>query len=257
MTGDQNDMLARLKAVLPTRWFPDTTPVLDGILSGVAYAYSWAFELLAYVKLQTRIATATDIFLDMVSSDYLGIRLPRLDNETDSHFRVRIRREILREKATRKGLVDALYDLTGQTPRLIELRRPADTGGYGSLTQPGVGGGVGYGVGGAYGSLLMHHQAFLTVYRPIGSGIPGVNGYGGTIGGYGSLRVNGVQAGSSEYVAIAEATQGVSDADIYQTITAVIPAATVIWTRIEYRKPPGGSFLDVNFFLDNSETTLS
>ena len=34
--GSIADMLGRLKAVLPTRWFADETPVLDGVLSGFA-----------------------------------------------------------------------------------------------------------------------------------------------------------------------------------------------------------------------------
>jgi len=36
MLGDQQDMLRRIKTVLPARWFADASPVLDGVLSGLA-----------------------------------------------------------------------------------------------------------------------------------------------------------------------------------------------------------------------------
>ena len=77
MTGDQQDMLARLRAVLPTRWFPDSAPVLDGLLSGLASGWSWAYQQLQYVKAQTRIATATDVWLDIIAHDFFGNRLVR------------------------------------------------------------------------------------------------------------------------------------------------------------------------------------
>ena len=75
MTGDQQDMMARLRTVLPTRWFPDSAPVLDGLLSGLASGWSWAYQQLQYVKAQTRIATATDVWLDIIANDYFGSRL--------------------------------------------------------------------------------------------------------------------------------------------------------------------------------------
>ena len=75
MTGDQQDMMARLRTVLPTRWFPDSAPVLDGLLSGLASGWSWAYQQLQYVKAQTRIATATDVWLDIIANDYFGNRL--------------------------------------------------------------------------------------------------------------------------------------------------------------------------------------
>ncbi len=77
MTGDTNDMLARLKLVLPARWFSDTTPILDALLTGLASAWSGLYALLSYVRSQGRIATASGIFLDIASTDYLGDALPR------------------------------------------------------------------------------------------------------------------------------------------------------------------------------------
>jgi len=58
-------MLSRLKAVLPSRWFPDTTPVLDGMLTGLASASAASYGLLTGVRLAARIGTATGGFLDI------------------------------------------------------------------------------------------------------------------------------------------------------------------------------------------------
>src|SRR5580704_92227 len=60
MIGDQQDICRRLRAVLPTQWFADSTPVLDAVLSGFASGWSWIYDILQYVKAQTRIATASE-----------------------------------------------------------------------------------------------------------------------------------------------------------------------------------------------------
>ena len=179
MTGDQQDMLARLRTVLPTRWFPDSAPVLDGLLSGLASGWSWAYQQLQYVKAQTRIATATDIWLDIIAQ-----RLLRQPAGTDGQdkatraFRSRIQRELFRERGTRGAIVAVLQDLTGRAPLVFEPARSTDTGGYGSLA--GAGGGVGYGRAGGWGSLTLPFQCFITAYRPVGSGIATVSGWGGS-----------------------------------------------------------------------------
>src|ERR1700727_986655 len=101
-TGDQSDMLARLKAVLPSGWFPlsvvgqpSNTPILDGLLSGPAWALSWVYTLIEYANDQTRIATATDVWLDLAALDYFGGNLTRNPGESDSAFSARIRANLL------------------------------------------------------------------------------------------------------------------------------------------------------------------
>src|ERR1700734_1385135 len=100
MIGDKDDMVTRLQAVLPTRWFPDDAPILVGMLSGLASTWVWAYDLLRYVTTQTRILTATDIWLDIVSQDFFGTSLPRVSGQSDDAFRGRIRRELFRERGT-------------------------------------------------------------------------------------------------------------------------------------------------------------
>lgn len=217
--GDQQDFVNRIKAVLPSGWFRDETPVLDGVLNGIAWALALAYSLAAYTRLQTRISTATDGFLDLISADYFGGAMPRKPQESDTAFRNRILASLLRERGTRRGLIRALELLTGRTPWVFEPARPADTGGYGV-------GGVGYGMAGGYGSLALSDQAFVIAYRPVGQGIPNIAGYGSSSGGYG--------AGSEAMYANPSLIQGaVTDADIYAAIDSVKLAGTTVWTQIQ------------------------
>lgn len=216
-TGDQSDILQRLKATLP-RWFGDITPLLDALLQGLAWAGSFVYSLISYARLQTRIKTATDGWLDMIAADFFGTFLSRTANQSDASFRARIIINLIRERATRTGVVKVLQDLTGRTPMVFEPQRPADTGAYSAPNS-------GYGMAGGYGSLLLPCQAFVTAYRPTGTGIPLVAGYGISTGGYG--------VASRAELASMDMIQGaVTDADIYAAIDSVKPAGTTLWTRI-------------------------
>src|SRR5277367_3073021 len=104
MIGDQQDMCSRLRAVLPTQWFPDSTPVLDAVLSGFASGWSWVYGILQYVRAQTRIATASDVWLDVIAMDFFGDRLIRWPNQDDGVLRDRITRELFRERGTRTAV---------------------------------------------------------------------------------------------------------------------------------------------------------
>jgi hypothetical protein len=217
-TGDQNDCFNRLKAVLPTGWFKGPTPILDAVLQGLAWALSFVYGLIAYTRLQTRIATATDIFLDIISLDFFGSALPRRQQEMDGPFRTRILANLLRERATRNGLIKALVLLTGRTPYVFEPARPPDTGAYNQNI-------CGYSVAGGYGSLALPSQAFVIAYRPSGSGIPYIAGYGSPEGAYSTPS-------QTEYASLSQVIGNVTDADIYATIDAVKPVGSIIWTQL-------------------------
>jgi hypothetical protein len=164
-TGDQNDMTSRLDGLLPPGWFGSVTPALTALLSGLSAVLAWVYSLIAYVQNQTRIATATDGFLDLISFDFFGGGLPRNGAESDTSFRSRIQANLLRERVCRAGIIQSLQILTGRTPRLVEPARPMDTGGWGKNPYGG------YGVAGAYSNpALIPFQALITVYR--GNGVP-------------------------------------------------------------------------------------
>jgi hypothetical protein len=221
MIGDAKDMMTRLSVLLPLRWFPDTMPVLTSVIAGLSDGWAWLYSMLGYVKLQTRIATAADSFLDLISQDLLGNTLPRRFGETDASFRGRIQRELLRPRATRPALVNELTNLTGRAPVVFEPARPADTGGWGKV--------LGYGAAGGYGSLMLPFQVFVTAFRPLGTGVPLVAGYGhipvaGAAGGW--------STGTIEYASLAMVESQVTDADINQAIADTVPVAVTAWTRI-------------------------
>ncbi len=221
MVGDQQDMVTRLKAALPAGWFPDSTPVLDALLQGLASAWSWSYGALQYVKDQARISTTTDVWLDVVASDFFGSRVTR-NGQADAIFSARIRREIWRERGTRAAVASVLTDLTGRQPLIFEPARPADTGAWG--LKGGGPAGLAYGSAGGWGSLALPYQSFVTAYRPAGSGIAKVFGWGAAAGGYGK--------GVIEYGELAMAGVQVADADIYAAIASVMPVAAIAWTRI-------------------------
>jgi hypothetical protein len=214
-TGDTSDILSRIKALLPTRWFPDVSPVLDALLSGPAWALSLIYSLIQYAQLQTRISTATDGFLDLISFDFFGGQLPRRAQEMDDPFRLRILATLLREKVTRNGMIAALVALTGRTPVIFEPARPEDTGAYGVND-------IGYGVAGGYGSLQYPAQAFITAYRPSGSGIPFVAGYGSPSGGYSTPSY-------ASWSSLSQIVGFVTDLDIYSAIAKTKAEGTTMW----------------------------
>lgn len=129
-TGDLNDLRSRIKATLP-RWFADSSPILDAVLSGAAQALSFVYSLYLYAQMQTRIKTATDGWLDLIAGDFFGTRILRRANQSDASFRAIIIANLFRERATRTALIQVLTDLTGRAPVLIEPQQPGDTGAYG------------------------------------------------------------------------------------------------------------------------------
>src|SRR5690348_16052335 len=108
-TGDQADLLSRLNAVLPPWFGSDITPILTGLLNAYAWAGSQIYSESAYVQLQMRISTATDINLDQIATDFFGVTgLPRDTNEGDISYRNRILANLLLERATRRGMIKVL-----------------------------------------------------------------------------------------------------------------------------------------------------
>lgn len=220
MTGDAEDMRARLRAVLPAQWFPDDAPVLDALLTGLGTTWSWLYGLVTFARRQTRLATASGLWLDMISSDLFGYKLARRSGEADDAFRTRIGKEIGRRRGTRAAVTAVLTDLTGRAPVVFEPARITDTGAWGA---PGVCNAFAYDTVGGWGDLLIPFQVFVTAYRASEPGIAIVGGWGGPAG-YG--------VGAIEYGSMALVTGPVTDADIYAGVASVVPVTGIAWTRI-------------------------
>ncbi len=209
--GDLQDVTARLRAALPRGWFPDVVPALAAVLTGCAAGFSRVYGLLQFVRAQTRLATVTGIWVDTISSDFFGLRLPRMLNEGDRPFAARIAKEVVRPRNTRAAVIQALTDLGCGNITVFEPRDSGDTGTYGGPY-------LGYGVAGGYGSVLIPFQFFVTCTRPLGGGIANIAGYG--TGGY------------LAYGSLSLIVGEVTDADIYAAVASVLPAGTDAWVRL-------------------------
>lgn len=155
MIGDGNDMQQRLRLTLPTHWFGEVAPVLDGLLAGLAAAWSSLYSLLQLAQLQTRIATATGDFLDLAAIDFFAQWFARRTAESDSSFRARLAWAMRRERATRAALVDTALQ-AGFTVQIFEAARPADTGAYNAAA------GLAWNTTGGWGSMAMPFECLVT-----------------------------------------------------------------------------------------------
>src|SRR6516165_10631444 len=214
--ADMPGLLARVKAVLPASWFADDTPILDAVLTGAASAWVEMFSLLNTVNQQSRIGTASGIFLDIAAQDYFGSALTRRTAEADSAYKVRIQQNLVRPRATRAAVAQALQDLTGRTPLIFEPRNPVDTGVYNVN--------MGYGVSGGYGSMAMPYQFLVKARRPDSLPVSNASGYAAGPGGYNTAP--------AFYADVAEFQGNISDAEIYASIAAVVPTTAIAWTNL-------------------------
>jgi len=166
--GSQSDFVARLWKLLPPSWFPATSVYVPAILQGPATLFSYIYGLLKYAKAQTRVATASDAFLDIAAYDYTAARIQRRSGESDASFRERVIDEVLRIRDTRLGLIRSLTQLTCRPPQVFEPWNTNDSAAYGyAYYAGGPFPGVGF-----YGSQQLPFILFVQAYRPIAFSVP-------------------------------------------------------------------------------------
>jgi hypothetical protein len=224
MAYTQQDIFTRIKMMLPGQWFGEATPVLDSVVNALSAGWVGLFALIDYVRAQTRVNTAYDFWLDLIARDFFASRLIRRQRETDDSFRARIGLELIRDKCTRAAICQLLLDLTGRPPIIFEPCNPNDTGCYGALNG-GASAVAGYGISGGWGNLNMPFQVLVRAFRPETAGIAMVEGWGGSIGGFG--------VGPITYFNLNINSSEASDDEIRQSIVRAAPAATVIWLSIQ------------------------
>lgn len=212
MIGDQADIAGRIRALLPKSWFPKVSPVLDATNQGPAWALSTVYAQITYAALQTRIQTATDGWLDIISGDFFGVSLPRLVNELDGSFRARILANLFVQGPTRADMSAVLTLITGRAPAIFEPSNTSDSGGYDSRAYYDVS------TGGGYGDPLPY-QAFVTAYRPNGGQLAALGYYDTYIASFDS------------YGAYSESA-GLPDSVIIAAVESTKPAGTIVWLRI-------------------------
>lgn len=101
-------------------WWDDENPILNAILIGFGSIAAFIYCNMVYIKLQTRIISATDINLDYIALDYFGNLLKRCPGESDDTFRDAILKLLLAPRVTRQAMIDRLTDLTGRAPIIYE-----------------------------------------------------------------------------------------------------------------------------------------
>lgn len=227
MVGDQADLVGRLRALLPTRWFGDVSSNLDALLECIATPWSWLYTFVQFVVQQTRIATATGQWLDLIGGDFFGSSLLRSNAESDTQYRGRIQYLLFRQAATRQAVALAIEHLTGRQAQIFEPANPADTGAYSSGCPTGraVGLGVAYCAAGGWGSLTMPYQFFVTMERPAIAGLASVTGYGDVGSGYG--------IGSIAYLDLRSAPGGLTDNELLAAVSNLLPICTIAWVRFQ------------------------
>lgn len=258
-TGDSDDMLGRLKSLIPYRWFANVAPIRDAVLGGVADSLAWCYSYVDYARLQTRLKTATGVWLDIAALDFLGLRFRRKKGQADASFSIALRKEIFRERATRPGMYAAVHDLTQTYVKIFEAFNPQDTGGFGAqwaLSEDAS----------AWGSTNYPWTMFITAQVPLGAGIPYLSGLNDAPSGFlgasapdpwapqfspefgGSVYTIG---GDFALADITKVTGLVTNQDIYDTINATRAAGITCWVNIG-PPPITGGRLDMTFYLDTT-----
>jgi hypothetical protein len=214
MIGDQADFQGRLRALLPKTWFPvRNSPNLDASLQGPGWALSSVYAQITYATMQTRIKTATDGWLDIISGDFFGITLPRLTNEQDGQFRARILANLFVKGPRRGDMSKVLTLITGQVPLIFEPSNTTDSGGWDSRLYWDIGTGSGLGD-------PMPYQCLITAYRPTGGNID--------LGEWDEYTFSWDSWGAWSDLNITSLT----DAAIIAAVESTKPVATLCWLRI-------------------------
>lgn len=225
MADTPADIAARLKRYLP-KWFgrtADPTPVLDSLLLGLGTALAGIRSLIAYAALQTRIATATGGWLELIAFDFFGADFPRFNAEPDADYSRRIRQETLRQRNTRAAIDSAVFDITGMHPHIFEGFHAPTNGGYGTPA-------FAFGRAGRWGSNTSPFHVIVTMPRPTGYTIPYRGGWGSQTGGYGSGNFSFVDDSSLQ-------GHGATAADILAAINRVRAAGIRVIVR--FTSPSG------------------
>lgn len=262
-TGDSNDILNRIRAAISKGWFQYVAPARDALLGGLASGLAFVYSLLSYIQNQTRIASASDFFLDLAAFDFFGLRIQRRPGQPDSTFSPQIRKEVLRTRVTRPGIIRAVNDLTQTAVSMFEPENPQDSGGWGTYL-------FAFDASGGWGAQLSY-TTFITAVQPVGAGIPNLSGFDDSYGGWGSPPYafvgtgwsNGFSSGfgnlygfglTGGQFALADPTLisgAVTNADIYSQIEANRGAGITCWVNIT-TPPITPSRLDIDFILDKS-----
>lgn len=220
MADDASDTDLRQRAVTPAGWFPALAdaPVLRAVFSMSKSLGMWMATLVLYVRLQTRLSSATGGWLDLAALDFFGLRLRRRAGQSDAALRARILAELLRPRVTREAMRRLLLDLTGREPRIFVPGHPGDALGW-DVPQ------WGWDTTGGWGSLDMPGSVFIDVYRSITTGVPRIPGW--------DISAGGWDQSVASWISEEQAADAITDDDILQAMLANVAEGITIWTKIQ------------------------
>lgn len=205
----RQQVVDRLFGYLPP-WFADNNPVLNAFLQGAGTVFAFIYNDLLYAQMQTRIATASDEFLDFIGYDFYGDTLLRCPNESDNDYRERILSSLFQERATFSGMFTALQKLTGRDPIIWE----AFNGGNNYYNHAYY--------NHTFAGFNAPYQAWITVYRPL----PVVTNTTAF------LNNTAFATAESYYGAASQSVSCISDEDILYTIDITKPSGTLMHVTI-------------------------
>lgn len=235
-TGDQNNIVSRLASVLPPSWFQSPSTNETGLLNGFANVAAYIYSLVSFAKNQTRIATASGFFLDLIALDYFGNYFRRKIGENDAVYSQAIRNEILIPRQTRGAIQSVVGNLTKSPVTIFEPWNANDSGGFNmrfAFCEPTS----------AFGSNAYPYTIFVTAVEPPGAGIPSLSGFGNTWSGFNS--------GAFYFADLSTVTGGVTNQNIYDAINQTRAAGITAWVNVSAPSYSGGR-LNSTFTLDSS-----
>lgn len=202
----------RIFGRLPAGWFPSDGPVISSIVGQVAEGASLNNDQLFYAQNQTRVSTASDMFLELIAQDYFGaFNFPRRSGETDDSYRSRILGNLLIARGTRGAMIEVLTNLTGNVPDIFEPIRDACAWDQFGWDYPKT----------KLGDYNDPYTCWITIQPPPGPGIPLAYGYDS-----GSYDVNFAYGDINLLASV------VADNEIYRAVIATAPAGVRVLVYI-------------------------
>jgi len=136
--GSARDFARRMRLLLPQGWFPayrgeetEDAPVLQALLTGYGAIFSHIWQLMKVVSAQSRLGQTSASFLDMAAVDFFGSgSLTRLRGEKDTHYRRRMIAGLVAPRNTRQAVSEAIQQIAGAHPRIIEPGNARDCGAW-------------------------------------------------------------------------------------------------------------------------------
>lgn len=138
-TGSQANIVKRLASLIPPSWFSQASPTghwwvgstdIGALLQGFGNVASYIYNLTVLAKVQMRLLTSVGMFIDLWSYDRLGSYIQRKTGETDVVWKTRVAKEVVRIRVSRSGMYQAILDLTGNPPVIIEPWNTGDCGAW-------------------------------------------------------------------------------------------------------------------------------